>query len=35
MINCKDKTIQEVSEIISRLKKHDYTLAEIKKILVF
>ena len=35
MINCKDKTIQEVSEIIKRLKQHDYSIAEIKKILVF
>jgi hypothetical protein len=35
MINCKNKTIQEVSEVINRLKQHDYTLAEIKKILIF
>lgn len=35
MINCKNKTIQEVAEIISRLKQHDYSIEEIKKILVF
>ena len=35
MINCKNKTIQEVSEIINRLKHHDYSIEEIKKILVF
>ena len=35
MINCKDKTIQEVSEIITRLKQQDYSIPEIKKILVF
>ena len=35
MINCKTKTIQEVAEIINRLKQHDYSIEEIKKILVF
>ena len=35
MINCKNKTIKEVAEIISRLKNHYYSIEEIKKILVF
>lgn len=35
MIDCRNKTIAEVAIIVTRLKKHDYTLAEIKKILIF
>ena len=35
MIDCRNKTIKEVAEIVARLKQHDYTLKEIEKILIF
>lgn len=35
MINCKNKTIQEVAEIITALKQQNYTVEQIENILVF